>query len=165
MYVSNQQQHNFFKFFFLVGGGGKTIDERIDKSFRFSADTVFFFSGKPDLWSAHEIEVFQTDYCSDGFFLNLCHVILRMCQPFSAPNSEKLLKIKPSYCRAVVGSDKDRISKCVHARSEILVFFFYYSLRIETHFYDLQIRTFIYTIALKSLHVHPKDNGRICCLL
>lgn len=72
--------------------------------------------GKPDLWCAHEAEVFDSQFCSDGFFLNLCHVMLQMCQPFSVPNSDKLLKIKPSYTRANVSSEEDRKRKCVHAR-------------------------------------------------
>lgn len=41
-----------------------------------------------------------------------------MCQPFSAPNSDKLLKVKPSYCRISVASEKDMAAKCVHARGK-----------------------------------------------
>lgn len=40
---------------------------------------------------------------SDGFMLNLCNVMLRLCQPFcDSPDDPKLLKIDPSYCCAEV---------------------------------------------------------------
>ncbi|XP_045212276.2 ubiquitin conjugation factor E4 A-like isoform X2 [Mercenaria mercenaria] len=71
---------------------------------------------KPDLWSAHEVEVFSPEFCSDGFCLNLCHVLLHMCRPFSEPNCERMLKVKPSYCRADPKSDDERKSMWVHAR-------------------------------------------------
>ena len=72
---------------------------------------------KPDLWSAHEVEVFSSEYCSDGFCLNLCHVLLHMCQPFCEPRfSSRIAKVKPSYCRAVPKSDDERKTMCVHAR-------------------------------------------------
>lgn len=39
---------------------------------------------------------------SDGFALNLCSVLLRLCEPFIKPsNNPKLLKIDPTYCAAV----------------------------------------------------------------
>ncbi|XP_060578936.1 ubiquitin conjugation factor E4 A-like isoform X2 [Ruditapes philippinarum] len=71
---------------------------------------------KPDLWSAHEVEVFNSEYCSDGFCLNLCHVLLHMCQPFCEAKSHRLLKVKPSYCRAAPKSDDERKTMWVHAR-------------------------------------------------
>ncbi|KAL4240867.1 Ubiquitin conjugation factor E4 A [Mactra antiquata] len=72
--------------------------------------------GKLDLWSAHEAEVFDVKYCSDGFCLNLCRILAQMCQPFSIPNSEKLLKIKPSYTRVIPKTEVQIKEVCVHAR-------------------------------------------------
>ena len=38
-------------------------------------------------------------YASDGFFLNLCAALLKLCEPFTSPTkSTKLAKLKPSYC-------------------------------------------------------------------
>lgn len=35
---------------------------------------------------------------SDGFFLNLSWVMLRLSVPFTVPNSPKLMTIDPMYC-------------------------------------------------------------------
>ncbi|XP_052819357.1 ubiquitin conjugation factor E4 A-like isoform X2 [Mya arenaria] len=72
--------------------------------------------GKVDLWSAHETEVFQKDFCSDGFSLNMCHVLLHLCTPFSTPGSPMLLKVKPSYTRAAPATDQQAEELCVHSR-------------------------------------------------
>jgi len=39
------------------------------------------------------------DECSDGFMLNLCMVLLKLCQPFCQPASPRLLRIRPEYAR------------------------------------------------------------------
>ena len=39
-------------------------------------------------------------FCSDGFLLNLCHVMLQLCQPFFEPKHEQLLSVKPTYYHA-----------------------------------------------------------------
>ena len=79
------------------------------------------FSGKVDVWSAHELEVFQADYCSDGFCLNLCHVLLQLCQPFSLPSNPLLYKIKATYSHVTPSSEDEREKMSVHARGDTFV--------------------------------------------
>lgn len=55
-------------------------------------------------------------YCSDGFALNLCHVLLKLCKPFSEPCANKLLKIQPTYAAVVVADDKQAGEMNVHAK-------------------------------------------------
>lgn len=39
---------------------------------------------------------------TDGFSLNLCNVLLRLCEPFvKSVNDPKLLKVDPTYCAIV----------------------------------------------------------------
>jgi ubiquitin conjugation factor E4 B len=46
--------------------------------------------------SMHNLSHF---YASDGFFLNLCPVLLKLCEPFThLSNSSKLASLNPSYC-------------------------------------------------------------------
>ena len=44
-------------------------------------------------WLAHP----DCSYSMDGFMLNLAAVLLTLCDPFTAPNSDKAAKIDPSY--------------------------------------------------------------------
>ena len=44
-------------------------------------------------WPAHP----DRSYSMDGFMLNLAAVLLTLCDPFTAPNSDKAAKIDPSY--------------------------------------------------------------------
>lgn len=53
---------------------------------------------------------------SDGFALNLCSVLLRLCEPFIKPvNNAKLLKIDPTYCAAVrIYHSRDKLPNCTN---------------------------------------------------
>ena len=81
------------------------------------------FAGKPELWSAHEVEVFDQTFCSDGFCLNLCTVLLFFSRPFTEPDSNKLAAIKPRYCRVVPKTEEEEKKYCVHARGKHKTFF------------------------------------------
>ncbi|XP_071105758.1 ubiquitin conjugation factor E4 A-like [Haliotis cracherodii] len=72
-------------------------------------------SGRTKIWSNQIPQLFNQMYCSEGFSLNLCHVMLKLCQPFSNPTSTKLLKIQPSYTCAVAASDGEVKSRSIHA--------------------------------------------------
>ena len=61
-------------------------------------------------------QLFSQAYCSEGFALNLCYVLLRLSQPFAKPQSPKLLKIQPSYTAVVVANDAEANSLGVHAK-------------------------------------------------
>lgn len=52
--------------------------------------------------------------CSDGFSLNLCTVLLRLCQPFTQPGSVKMLEIQPTYCLATVGDARQLTERGIH---------------------------------------------------
>jgi ubiquitin conjugation factor E4 A len=65
-----------------------------------------------------------TVFCSDGFFLNLSSVLVRLCQPLSEPCSAKLLKLQPTYCQATAGTRDQRLARNVHMQGPRL--FFYY---------------------------------------
>lgn len=73
-------------------------------------------SVKPYLWSAHEAQIFNQDYCTDGFCLNLCYLMLKLCYPFAKPSCDKLLKVCPSYTKVVIESEQDAQEKWVHAQ-------------------------------------------------
>lgn len=79
---------------------------------------MIYFSGRAKIWSAHAPQVFSQMYCSDGFILNLGLVLLKLCEPFSAACSPKLLKIQPSYVRAVVSDDNEARERGMHAQGE-----------------------------------------------
>ncbi|KAL3875775.1 hypothetical protein ACJMK2_033692 [Sinanodonta woodiana] len=71
-------------------------------------------SGRAKLWAAHAPQLFSL-FCTDGFALNLCYVMLKLCQPFSEPLSPKLMKIQPSYSCVTVSDDDQAREKGVHA--------------------------------------------------
>ena len=75
-------------------------------------------SGRAKIWSAHAPQVFSQMYCSDGFSLNLGFVMLKLCEPFSAACSPKLLKIQPSYVRVVVSDQNEAKERGMHAQGE-----------------------------------------------
>ncbi|XP_067950362.1 ubiquitin conjugation factor E4 A-like [Watersipora subatra] len=54
------------------------------------------------------------DECSDGLMLNLCAVLLRLCKPFSLPQSPKLMRIHPQYCRQRFSESNDQEAKHHH---------------------------------------------------
>lgn len=52
------------------------------------------------LWNAQAPEFNPANYTnvSDGFMINLCAVLMKLCQPFCAPQHEaKVLKVDPTY--------------------------------------------------------------------
>ncbi|CAH1794964.1 unnamed protein product [Owenia fusiformis] len=65
-------------------------------------------TGRAKIWSSQMPAIFGTMYASDGFYMNLCGILLKLCQPFSQPCSPKLLKIQPTYCRVVVPAGETR---------------------------------------------------------
>ena len=79
-------------------------------------------SGRAKIWSAHAPQVFSQMYCSDGFILNLGFVLLKLCEPFSAACSPKMLKIQPSYVRVVVSDQNEAKERGMHAQGEIWKF-------------------------------------------
>ena len=58
--------------------------------------------------------VYTQMYASDGFFLNLCAVLLRLSQPFSQPSSPKLLKIDPTYIHGTSGDRNIARDRGIH---------------------------------------------------
>lgn len=72
-------------------------------------------AGRAKIWAQHAPQVLHQLHVSDGFCLNLCYVTLKLCQPFSEACSEKLLKIQPSYVRAVAADDQDSMTRNIHA--------------------------------------------------
>lgn len=44
---------------------------------------------------------------SDGFMMNLCGVLIRLCKPFTNPKQiSKLLRVDPTYCAVEVNNTK-----------------------------------------------------------
>ncbi len=61
-------------------------------------------TSRKQLWSnmMQQLMPVEHSHISDGFALNLCSVLLRLCEPFmKPPNNPKLLKIDPTYCAVV----------------------------------------------------------------
>lgn len=77
---------------------------------------IDFISGRTKIWSNQMPQVFNQIYATDGFCLNLCHVMLRLSRPFSEPRSEKLLKIQPSYSAAIATDASQSKEMGVHMR-------------------------------------------------
>ncbi|CAL1542242.1 unnamed protein product [Lymnaea stagnalis] len=68
-------------------------------------------AGRAKLWASN----LPADlFVSDAFAVNLTHMLLMFCKPFSNPNSSKLLKIQPSYTKAVASGDKEMLRRSVH---------------------------------------------------
>ncbi|XP_074648807.1 ubiquitin conjugation factor E4 A-like [Tubulanus polymorphus] len=64
-----------------------------------------------------ELAIFHAGQCSDGFFMNLCAVLLRLCQPFCSVNNEipvKLLTINPTYCVTKAENKQDAWAHSIH---------------------------------------------------
>ncbi|XP_061168185.1 ubiquitin conjugation factor E4 A-like [Saccostrea echinata] len=70
--------------------------------------------GRTKIWSSQMPQLFTQMYASEGFCLNLCSIMLRLCKPFSEPKSAKLLKIQPTYCRMVAANEKEAKEKGIH---------------------------------------------------
>lgn len=57
---------------------------------------------RKQLWGNMLQTMLSDSHISDGFALNLCFILLRLCEPFIKPgNNSKLLKIDPTYCTVV----------------------------------------------------------------
>jgi len=60
------------------------------------------------------------DECSDGLMLNLCNVLVRMCEPFCKPKSSLLLKLRPQYCRQQFKEANDQEQRHHHCLGILL---------------------------------------------
>ena len=84
-------------------------------NYSFNLDKTILLSGRTKIWSNQLPQLFNQMYCSEGFSLNLCSVMLRLCQPFAEPRSPKLLKIQASYTAALAASDEEAKTRGLHA--------------------------------------------------
>ena len=76
------------------------------------------------MWSTQMPGAFNLMHCSDGFFMNLLSVLLRLCKPFCEPGSTKLLKVQPTYCLATQGDPKQLSDRNVHAKGRFVFLLF-----------------------------------------
>ena len=72
-------------------------------------------SGKSKIWSAQMPQLFNQKYACNGFCLNLCYLMLKLCVPFSEPQSDKLLKVQPTYCSVEINDNEKSQQKSIHA--------------------------------------------------
>lgn len=72
--------------------------------------------GRARIWAIEGNSTFGSVYCSDRFFLNLCYVMLKLCQPFCQGISPKILKIDPTYVTAIVANEKEAKEQNMHAK-------------------------------------------------
>ena len=82
--------------------------------------SFFFFiynAGRAQL-SQRMMHMFPMGNAGDGFFINLCAVLLRLCRPFSQPSAKKLLDIQPTYCLATAGDREQVRARNVHMMGE-----------------------------------------------
>jgi len=63
------------------------------------------------IWAINQPAEF---FVSDAFAINITHVMLLFCRPFSQPNSLKILKIQPSYAMATANGDNEMLRRSVH---------------------------------------------------
>ena len=78
------------------------------------------FVGKSKIWSSQMPQLFNQMYAYDGFCLNLCYVMLKLCVPFSEPQGDKLLKIEPTYCSLEIKDNEMSNQKNIHAFGKFL---------------------------------------------
>ncbi|KAJ8679553.1 hypothetical protein QAD02_015340 [Eretmocerus hayati] len=81
-------------------------------------DCLHSNAGRGKLWNTHNsMGLVNVTTVSDGFMLNLSHVLLRLCQPFcTKPNDPKLLKIDPTYCAAEAKDATESRDKGIHMK-------------------------------------------------
>lgn len=60
-------------------------------------------------------QLFNQKYACNGFCLNLCYLMLKLCVPFSEPQSDKLLKVQPTYCSVEINDNEKSQQKNIHA--------------------------------------------------
>jgi ubiquitin conjugation factor E4 A len=68
-------------------------------------------TGRAKLWSNN---LPANLFVSDAFAVNLTHMLLLFCKPFSNPKSYKLLKIQPTYAIATASGDKEMLRRSIH---------------------------------------------------
>ncbi|GFS09230.1 ubiquitin conjugation factor E4 A [Elysia marginata] len=68
-------------------------------------------SGRGKLWASN---LPANLFVSDAFAVNLTHMLLLFCKPFSNPDSPKLLKIQPTYTQAVASGDREMLQRSIH---------------------------------------------------
>lgn len=71
-------------------------------------------AGRAKIWANQMPEIFSQMYASDAFFLNLGATLLKLCQPFCKPRSNKLLTFNPTYCALKELSEEERRNRNVH---------------------------------------------------
>nr|XP_040039691.1 ubiquitin conjugation factor E4 A [Gasterosteus aculeatus aculeatus] len=71
-------------------------------------------AGRAKIWANQMPEIFSQMYASDAFFLNLGTTLLKLCQPFCKPRSNKLLTFNPTYCALKELSEEERRNRNVH---------------------------------------------------
>lgn len=62
-------------------------------------------SNRGKIWNTHAPELNPAIYTNvtDGFMINMCNLLLRLCQPFcSKVKDERILKVDPTYCAVPV---------------------------------------------------------------
>lgn len=66
-------------------------------------ECIQYNTSRKQLWgSMMQMGPIEHPHISDGFALNLCAVLLRLCEPFiKPPMNPKLLKVDPTYCVVV----------------------------------------------------------------
>lgn len=72
--------------------------------------------GRARIWATQGNSTFGSMYCSDRFFLNLCYVMLKLCQPFCQGITPKILKIDPTYVTTIVTDEKEAKERNMHAK-------------------------------------------------
>ncbi|CAI9739965.1 ubiquitin conjugation factor E4 A-like [Octopus vulgaris] len=100
----------------LFHGLIKVSDETRHQVLNWLANCLHSNEDRAKLWTAQMRYPFDNIYCSDRFFLNLCYVMLKLCQPFCKNISSKIFKIDPTYTAAVVTSDEDAKKRNIHAK-------------------------------------------------
>lgn len=76
-----------------------------DKTLTWLGDCLQKNSNRGKIWNMQVPELNPAIYTSvtDGFILNLCNLILSLCQPFCARIQDgKILKVDPTYCAVPV---------------------------------------------------------------
>jgi len=104
----SDRMHQVFYNILRLGGLAK------EKLLCWLANCLHANRGRAKLMAHLSPLMFSNMYASDGFFLNLCAVLLRLAKPFSQPCSQKLLKIDPTYIHATAGDRQAARDKGVH---------------------------------------------------
>ncbi|CAG9864352.1 unnamed protein product [Phyllotreta striolata] len=96
-YLQNQNQ-NLHKFFLAMLKCGAKVKE---KTLLWLGTCLKTNVNRGKIWNTHAPELNPAIYINvtDGFMLNLCNLLLSLCQPFcSKGKDERVLKVDPTYC-------------------------------------------------------------------